>query len=39
MTYYKENLAALAKKAQFVALSADQQKKLDAELDAIKKLA
>jgi phosphate transport system substrate-binding protein len=39
MTYYKENLAALAKKAQFVALSADQVKKLDSELDAIKKLA
>ena len=39
MTYYKENLAALAKKAQFVALSTDQQKKLDSELEAIKKLA
>jgi phosphate transport system substrate-binding protein len=39
MTYYKENLAALAKKAQFVQLSADQQKKLDSELEAIKKLA
>ena len=39
MTYYKENLAGLAKKAQFVALSTDQVKKLDSELDAIKKLA
>jgi phosphate transport system substrate-binding protein len=39
LTYYKENLAALAKKAQFVALSTDQQKKLESELDAIKKLA
>ena len=39
MTYYKENLAALAKKAQFVALSAEQQTKLNSELEAIKKLA
>lgn len=39
MTYYRENLAALAKKAQFVPLSADQSKKLDSELEAIKKLA
>lgn len=39
MTYYKENLSALAKKAQFVPLSADQVKKLDSELETIKKLA
>lgn len=39
MTFYKENLVAIAKKAQFVALSAEQTKKLDSELDEIKKLA
>lgn len=39
LTYYKENLATLAKKAQFVQLSSAQLKKLEEELAAVKKLA
>ncbi|MDA2963297.1 MAG: PstS family phosphate ABC transporter substrate-binding protein [Actinomycetota bacterium] len=39
LTYYEQNLPTLAKKAQFVQLSSTQQKKLEDELAAIKKLA
>lgn len=39
LEYYKENLVALAKKAQFVALSPAQTEKLESEFAAIKKLA
>lgn len=39
LEYYKDNLVALAKKAQFVALSSSQTAKLESEFAAIKKLA